>query len=136
MSLELIAVQGMTVIVDQTTVNPPGFAVVATIVVNPPSSTKCKGEGKPMHRDGDTITVSAITVPTAGATIPDPGPYSPAMNAAAQYVKAEGTLVLREGDLSDTINATPQIPGSPPTDYPVSFKCIVQAANQTKVKAQ
>lgn len=136
MSLELVAVQGMTVVVDQTTVNPPGSAVVATIVVNPPSSTKCRGESKLMHRDGDTITVSAITVPTANATIADPGPYTVGMNAAAQYVKAEGALVLREGDLSDTINATPQIPGSPPTDYPVSFKCIVQVAGQTKVKAQ
>jgi hypothetical protein len=147
MSLKLVAVQGMTVLVDQTTAGIPNpspppdtipspFPVVASIAVAPPTSLYVKCEGKLVHRDDDKITVTAITVPGAGATIPDPGPYTVDLNATAQYVKAEGKLVLRVDDQSDTVNATPQIPGSPPTDYPVSFKCVITVAGQTKVKAQ
>lgn len=135
MTLNLVAVQGMTVIVDQSTVTPPGV-VVATVVPDPPTGTKCKGEGKLVHRDGDTITVSSITVPSAGATIPDPGPYTVQMEAVSVKTKAEGIEVLVLGDQSETINATPQIPGSPPTDYPVSFKCVVQNSGQTTSRAQ
>lgn len=135
MSLELVAVQGMTVTVDQTTVNPPTTPLVATIVVAAPTGTKVTATAL-VHRDGDQITVTAITVPAAGATIADPGPYNVAMVSTAAKVKAEGTEVLRQGDQSETISATPQIPGSPPTDYPVTFKCIVSNAGQTKVKAQ
>lgn len=135
MTLELIAVQGMTVTADQTTVVPPVTPVVVTIVVSPPTGTKTLATAL-VHRDGDQITVSAITVPAAGATIPDPGPYNVAMEATATKVISEGTVVLREGDQSEIINATPQIPGSPPTDYPVSFNCVVSVAGQTKVSAQ
>lgn len=137
MTLALIEVQGATVIVDQTTVVPPVTPVVATIVVVPPTGVKVKAEVKLVHRDGDQITVSAITVPAAGATIPDPGPYTVALNKTVVKTKAEGIEVLVVGDQSDTINATPQIPGTPsPTPYPVSFKCIIQVAGQTKAKAQ
>jgi hypothetical protein len=135
MALKLIAVQGMTVIVDAATVTPPG-TVVATIVAGPPGSTKVKAEAKLAYLDGDSITVTAITVPGAGATTPDPGPYNVAMSSSATKVKAEGTLVLLEGDQSATINAVPKIPGSPPIDYPVSFKCKVSVAGQAKAKAQ
>jgi hypothetical protein len=136
MSLKLVAVQGMTVIVDQGSVVPPGSGIVATVVAKVPTGTKVKAEAKLVHRDGDQIDVSAITAVNAGATIPDPGPYTVALNKTVQYVKAEGIEVLVEGDVSDTVFATPQIPGSPPTDYPVSFKCVIQVAGQTKVKAQ
>jgi hypothetical protein len=138
MALKEIAVAGMTVTVDQTTATPPAPppAIAATIVVAPPTGTKVKAEAKLVHRDGDEITVSAITAPGAGATIADPGPYTVPMNATATKTKAEGVEVLRLDDLSDTINATPKVPGSPPVDYPVSFKCKVTVAGQTKAKAQ
>jgi hypothetical protein len=137
MSLELIAVAGMTVIVDPTSPVPPG-AVVATIAVNPPTGTKCKAEGKLVHRDGDQISVSAITVPSAGATIPDPGPYVVALNKSVIKTKAEGKEVLVLNDISATINAIPQIPAppAPPIPYPVAFNCIISVAGQTKAKAQ
>jgi hypothetical protein len=135
MALLPIAAAGMTVIVDPTSPVPPG-AVVATIVVNPPTGVKVKAEGKLVHRDGDTITVSAITVPSAGATIPDPVPYTVPLNAQATKTKAEGVEVLRLNDISDTINATPQIPGSPPVAYPVAFNCVISVAGQIKAKAQ
>jgi hypothetical protein len=123
-------------LVDQTTAVPPTTPVLATIAGPVATGTKVKA-GAVVLRDGDEITVTAITVPAAGATIPDPGPYTVAMVATATKSKAEGIEVLREGDLSDTVSATPQIPGTPdPTDYPVSFKCIVDVAGQIKVKAQ
>ena len=131
---ELIAVSGMTATVDQSTVNPPAFPVVAIVIADPPSGAKCSATGL-VYRDGDTIQVSAITVPGAGATIPDPGPYQPAMNATSTKVKGEGVSVLREGDLSDTVSATPKIPPAPGTDYPVTFKCKISAAGQAKAKA-
>jgi hypothetical protein len=135
MSLEFEAVQGMVVTVDQTTVLPAVTPLVATIVISPPTAIKVNVAAL-VYRDGDQITVSAITVPSAGATIPDPGPYLVAMEATAIKTKAEGIEVLREGDLSEQIDATPQVPGSPPVDYPVSFKCIVSDAGQVKFKAQ
>ena len=135
MALQFIAVQGMTVMVDPTTPVPPG-AVVATIVVLPPTGTKVKAGSALVHRDGDQITVSVITVPSVGATIPDPGPYTVALEKTTTKTNAEGIAVLVVNDQSATINATPQIPGSPPVDYPVSFKCKISNAGQIKVKAQ
>lgn len=134
MSTKLIAVQGMTVTIDPSTV------ATATIVVLPPTGTKVKVEGKLTHRDGDQITVSVITVPSAGATIPDPGPYTVPINKTVLKVKAEGIEVLVLDDVSDTINAIPKIPGSPPgsppVDHPVSFSCKITDVNQTKVNVQ
>jgi hypothetical protein len=129
MSLILSAVEGMNVVTNPST-------VTAVMAVAAPTGTKCKATAT-MHRDGDTVTVTAITVPSASATIPDPGPYTVGFIATAAKCKAEGVLVLRQGDESETINATPQIPGSPdPVDYPVSFTVKITAAGQTKVKAQ
>jgi hypothetical protein len=124
---ELIAVQGMTLVT-----NPP--TVTAVITPLPGVITKVKTEAKLVGIDGDQVTVSAITVPSAGATIPDPSPYTVALQSSASKVKAEGTHVLLEGDESETINATPQIPGTPPTNYPVSFTIKISVAGQTKAK--
>ncbi|MBV6340981.1 hypothetical protein [Candidatus Magnetobacterium casense] len=135
MPLKEVAVQGMTVTVDQTSVIPAVTPLVATILVNPPTGTKVTATAL-VHRQDDTVTVSAITVPAAGATIPDPGPYTKKIVAAATKTKAEGKLVARLDDLTETFSATPKIPGAPPTDYPVTFKCKITAAGQTKVKAQ
>ena len=147
MTLTLVAVAGMTVDVDQGSAIPPTppapapppvvpEGIQATIVVAAPTGTKCKAESKLIHRQDDTITVTNISVPAAGATTVDPGPYVVKMVSSAQYVKAENKFVLLDGDQSETISATPKIPGTPPVDYPVSFKCVVTDANQAKVKAQ
>ena len=120
MTLKNTAVQGMTVIVDVSSVAPPG-TVASTIAVASPTITTCRAEAKLLHVDGNQVTVSAITVPSAGATIADAGPYTVPLNSTAVKSKAEGIEVLRVDDISDTIDATPKIPGNPPTDYPVSF---------------
>jgi hypothetical protein len=98
-------------------------------------SIKCKAEGKGMLKDGYQVIVSAITCPSAGASTPDAVAYPSTFETTATKVKADGTLVLLEGDLTATISATPQIPGSPPVPYPVSFKIEIKLAGQTKVNA-
>jgi hypothetical protein len=136
MAFKYIAVQGMTVEVDQTSPIPPGN-VVATIVVSAPTQSTCSAGGALMHRDGDQITVTNITVPSAGATIADPGPYTSNMDVQGWgNVKSENLPVLREDDISVVIGAIPKIPGPPDIPYPVTFECIVTAAGQTKVRAQ
>ena len=126
---ELIAVSGMTL-------TPSDPTVVATINVltAPQVKEKCEGSGIYVHNT--VISVSAITVQSAGATIPDAGPYVVVIEATGSKVKAEAALVLREGDSSETINAIPKIPGSPPVDYPVPFTVDITVAGQTKVKAE
>jgi uncharacterized Zn-binding protein involved in type VI secretion len=120
-----VCVDGMTLETDPSTVS------CSMSMVGPPSS-KVKAEGKGAWHDGDKVSVSNVTVPSAGATIPDPGPYQAAFAAGAAKVKADGKLVLLEGDETATISATPKIPGSPPTNYPVSFKVKASAAGQSK----
>lgn len=129
-----IAVAGMTAIVDASTVSPPG-TVVCVIVNDPPTGTKLLASSAQAYRDGDTSKVSAITVPGAGATIPDPGPYTATWQSTAIKDSSEGKKLLLEGDQTTVINAVPQIPGTPPTNYPVSFQLVVQSAGQVKAKA-
>lgn len=133
---ENVAVAGMTLVFDPSTVS-------GTILITGVASVKAKATNG-IYQDGLSITVSAITVPTAGATIPDPGPYTSNISSSSLKVKAKlglipvesFELVLLEGDESDTIDATPQIPSSPdPIDYPISFKIKISAAGQDKVKA-
>ncbi len=109
--------------------------VVATISITGSSSTKVKAISG-VYQDGLAISVTNITAPSAGATIPDPGPYNENIASSATKVKAETKLVLLEGDTSGTINATPKIPSSPnPIDFPVSFKVEISSAGQIKAKA-
>ncbi len=99
-------------------------------------SSKVKAVGNGVLKDGYQITVTAITDSGAGATIPDPGPYTVAFSATATKDKADGSLVLREDDVTAVISATPQIPGSPPVTFPVQFKYKISAAGQSKVTGQ
>lgn len=121
-----IAVEGMTVVLNPAT-------VLGTVVVAPPTGTKMQC-GAQVHRDGDQVTVTNVT--TATATIPDPGPYTVPFNSSAAKVLSEEKLVLLEGDESDTINATPKVPGSPPVDEPVSFTVKISVAGQDKAFAK
>lgn len=99
-------------------------------------SSKVKAAGKGVLKDGYGLSVSNITDPGAGASIPDPGPYNVSFSATAMKVKAENTLVLRKDDETGVINATPQIPGTPNVPFPVAFKFVITDAGQVKVKAQ
>ena len=125
---KLVAVEGATLLQDDP-------LVVCTITETGTPSATCKAEGNGMLKDGYQISVSNITVPSAGATIPDPGPYVVGFITSATKVKADGTLVLLVNDKTEIINAVPQIPGSPPTPYPVTFAIEITVAEQTKVKA-
>ena len=111
-------------------VNPSAASVTDTGV----ASLKVKAGGQGVLKDGHGLMASAITDPGAGATIPDAGPYSVSFTATATKVKADGSLVLRTDDETGTINAFPQIPGSPPIPFPVTFKYKISSAGQTKVQ--
>lgn len=126
--MKLIVVNGFTYSISDPT-------VVATVALTGTPSAKNKAGGAGMCKHGFSISVSAITVPSVGATIPDPGPYTASFESTATKVKADGSLVLLEGDKTATITATPQIPGSPPAPYPVSFHVSISVAGQTKAKA-
>ena len=120
--------KSMTVIV--------GSSPNAVVVDTGTPSLKVKAGGSGVIKHGYGLTVSAITDPGAGATIPDPGPYNVSFSATAAKVKADGTLVLRQDDETGIVSATPQIPGSPPTPFPVQFKYKISNAGQSKVVAQ
>jgi len=107
--------------------------VQATVTLTGVPSLKCKAGGKGMCKDGFGAIISAVQVPSAGATIPDPAPYNVSFSATATKVKADGTLVLLKGDKTGNITATPQIPGSPPVPYPVTFGLEITDAGQSVV---
>jgi len=127
MSLKLVAVDGFSIEISDPLVS-------ATITRTGLPSTKCRAGGSGIVKDGFGVSVSAITKPPA--TIPDPGPYSASFSASASKARADGALVLRVDDETGTINATPQIPGTPPTPSPVSFTLKISAAGQDKTRAQ
>ena len=130
MAFKNVAAVGMTLAIVQGSPTP----VLGSIAITGSSATKGKAEGNFIYQDGLAIQVTNITSPPA--TIPDPGPKNSNINADAIKNELEGKLVLRKDDLTDTINATPKVPGSPPTDYPVTFKVQITVAGPTKVKAE
>lgn len=130
MALKNVAAVGMTLSIVQGTPTP----VFGTIIITGPPSTKGRAEGNFIYQDQLAIQVVNITSPPA--TIPDPGPKSANINAAALKNELETKLVLRKDDLTGIINATPQVPGSPPVAYPVTFKVQITVAGPTKVKAE
>lgn len=130
--MKMIAVDGLTYAISDP-------LVAATVVLLGVPSAKNKVSGAGMCKDGFQAAVSAITVPSVGATIPDPGPYTVSFSASSTKVKADGSFVLLEGDKTETIKATPQIPPVPPavnpTPYPVAFELSISLAGQVKARA-
>ena len=110
-------------------VSPQGIVVDTGV-----PSLKVKAGGVGVLKDGYGLSVSGITDPGAGATIPDPVTYTPSYSAQASKVTADGSLVLRLDDETGIINATPMIP--PSTPFPVAFKYKITSAGQIKDKAE
>lgn len=110
--------------------------VICTIARTGTPSAKSKLNNKGIIKDQFEIQISAITYPTAGATIPDPGPYTKTINATATKDKTENCFVCRIGDKTATISATPQIPPVPPAvdpiDFPIQFTIDITNAGQIK----
>jgi len=108
--------------------------VVASVTPISLPSLKCKAENKGICKDGFQLLLSGITVPSAGATIADPTPYTATFNSSAQKTKADGSFVLLVNDETSSISATPNIPNSPsPIPYPITFTVSITNANQSKV---
>ena len=125
---KLIAVEGMTLTFDPSTVQ-------GSIQITGQPSLKSKQDGSAVYLDGLTLVISGVTNPPAGATIPDPVPAIGSINSTAEKTKDDGVLVLLEGDTTDDITSNPQIPGTPPTPSPVTYKIKVSVAGQIKAKA-
>jgi len=105
--------------------------VSCTVVLTGVPSTNSFVDDKGICLDGFTATVSAITVPSVGATIPDPGPYNVSFSSTSEKTTNDDTKVLLVNDKTGDITATPQIPGSSPTPYPVTFHLSISNAGQT-----
>ena len=110
--------------------------ITATITLTGIPSIKNKVNGNGFCYDGFSVSVTNITAPGAGATTPDPGPYT--ANFIATALKVNGLDVnkfpLRVDDKTGIISATPVIPGGP-TPFPVTFKIQITDAGQTTVQA-
>lgn len=125
MSLEPLAVQGC--IIDHAT----GSTVsLGTFLITSLSSLKVKGEGAGVFKTPLAFTFSGGNV--AGG-VPGTAVGSGTIIATAQKTKAEGLLVIREGDTGTLIGTytqtgTPPIPG-----VPFSASVEVSDAGQTKV---
>lgn len=83
-----------------------------------------------------SVSISGVTAPGAGATTPDPGPYTGDIIPKGEKARSESIFLLHEGDETGPISATPKIPGSPPTPYPTTFKIRIKTAGQDKVKSK
>lgn len=129
-----IAVQGMELEIVST--NPADNVQGVVAITGAPSST-VKANGNGIYVDGLTVSVTNITAPGANATIPDPGPKTGSFSSTSSAVENVTIRVLREGDETGTINATPKIPSTPSAiDYPTSFKIRIKTAGQTAAKAE
>jgi hypothetical protein len=106
--------------------------VVCTIVLTGVSSTYSFVDNNGICLDGFSLTVTAITVPSKGATISDPGPYNASFSSSSSNTTDNNTKVLLVNDKTGTITATPQIPsGGTPVPYPVTFYISISNAGQS-----
>lgn len=112
----------------------PGVACIITKTGMP--STKSKLNNNGIIKDAFEVTISNITYPSAGATIPDPVTYTKSFIATSLKDKVENDYVCRLGDKTGVINASPLIPGIPPVVYPISFTIDIVDAGQTKVSGE
>lgn len=116
------------------TADPPD--TIIPIVIPTVFSTKVLAGGIFIWYNNATFTVT-VTVPDKGATIPS-APITGTWIASSTKTKEKfvNEFVCREGDESAPITATPQIPGSPPVNYPVTFTLKIQSAGQIKVSTE
>lgn len=124
---KFIAVEGMTLEIDP-------ISILGTISIIGDPSEKIKQDNKKVYLDNLEIQVTNITSPGDGATIPDTGPITSNIISTSEKSKDNGTLLLLNGDETGEISATPQIPGTPPTPFPVTFKIKISDPGQNKSK--
>ena len=131
--LKEIATQG--IIVEIIPINPVDDTTGIIVLIGTPQD-KEKAEGNGIYIEGLQVSISSISVPAVGASIPDVGLYTEEFVATAKKVKVEGSVVLRVDDETAIITAYPEIPATPDAiPYPTSFTIRITDANQTKVKA-
>lgn len=127
MTLKLIGVDGLTI------VHSAGSPISGgTFTITSTPSVKVKAQGKGVYSGVLSFTfaggnMSGITAEsfTGAGTI----------NPTAIYVKADGALVIREGD-TGTLTGSGTNPSPPPPTVPGTGGVEISVAGQTKVKAQ
>ena len=131
--MTLIAVEGCTFDIQPVV---PGQGVwngaPPTVVALP--SLKVKAEGKGVYKSPLALLTAAasVTNPTALATIPDPLPYPVNITTTATKSKADGVLVMLEGDFIDQIfNPTTALGVPVPTTMRISIKTAGQTTSTT-----
>ena len=109
--------------------------VSCTVTFTGTPSNKIKANGTFVCLDEYSASITNITVPSTGATTPDPGPYTVNFSATSTKNKDlnQNKFILRVDDKTNLITATPYIPGSPSTPYPVTFYLYISNAGQSKV---
>ena len=107
-----------------------GVGGVASFTGTP--STKVRA-GAPIYRGPTGATVSGVTNPAQGATIPSP-PLAAILTPSSTKVRAESQAPLRVDD-EVTVVVFPAQPGTPPVPVPTSMTIKVTAAGQSKVRA-
>ena len=92
-------------------------------------SSKVKANEQGVYRGPISVTVSGATSgDCSGAT------GVGIINPSAEKMKADGLLVIREGDKKENVNVVGVLPNSQPCDFDVTIE--ITNAGQTKLKAQ
>jgi len=127
MTLELIAVEGCTIAHDSGSGISGGTFTITSV-----ASTRVKGQGFGVY----TVTIDFTFAGGNEATV-TPGTVvgSGSVSSTAIKTKAEGLIVMREGD-TGTLSGTGTNPAAPPPTLPVSGPVIIAAAGQSKARAE
>jgi hypothetical protein len=127
MTLELIAVQGCTIAHSSgSSISGGAFVITST------PSVKVKGEAKGVYKTPLSFTFSGGN---ASGAVPGSVAGGGTIAATAIKTKADGLLVIREGD-TGTLTATGTNASPPPPTIPFVGGVEISVANQTTSKAQ
>jgi hypothetical protein len=122
--MEWVAVSGLIMSTDTP-------SITAILLLTDVPSIKVKASGSGVHIDGSTVSATVVTEGNyVGA-----GPFTANYPATSTKSKAEGSLVLRENDESETITATVTNTVSPFDSKDITFKAVISSAGQTKVRS-
>jgi hypothetical protein len=129
MSLENVCNESMILSVNE-------IGTTATLTILTPAKPKVKAGGSGVYAGDIDVAISLATNGTCTQTPPvPPAPFPKAtLKPTATKTKAQGDLVLRDGDSAVAVTISGTDGGGNPCTFPVTV--VVTDAGQTKVKAQ
>lgn len=132
MAKKKVAINSMTLSISDKS----DSSIIGTITKTGTASSSFKINSTGVCKDNFGVMVSGVTAPGAGATIPSAAPANGQISASTSVLKENNTAVLRENDKTSTLTATPQIPGTPVVNYPVTFKIEITSAGQSDMESE